>query len=88
MQSFTQLIASQPGLDPAFRAAFASKQPVTPQHAELAMVYRDGILDYDAHDAMLRSLGYEYIGGTNCDCGGSEDDGHLPTCGWVKAGAL
>lgn len=57
--------------------------PVTPNDAQDALIYRDGILDYDAHDAYLRSLGYEYLS-LQCSCGGSEDDGHLPTCGWGK----
>ncbi len=60
------------------------RKPVSGRDAELALIYRDGILDYDAHDAMLRSLGYEYIAGSICNCPGSDDDGHLPACGWFR----
>ena len=56
---------------------------VDPIDASDALIYRDGVLDYDAHDALLRSRGYDYLD-LPCDCGGSEDDGHLPTCGWGR----
>jgi hypothetical protein len=56
---------------------------VAPNDAQDAMIYRNGILDYDAHDAYLVSLGYEYLD-LPCKCGGSTDDGHLPHCGWGK----
>jgi len=58
-------------------------QPVSTVDAQDALIYRGGILDYDAHDAYLRSLGYAYLN-LPCNCGGSYDDGHLPTCGWGK----
>lgn len=58
-------------------------QPVNSTDADDAMIYRDGILDYDAHDAFLRSLGYEFMS-LPCLCGGSDDDGHKPTCGWGR----
>ncbi len=56
---------------------------VSPFDARAALIYRDGILDYDAHDAYLRSLGYEYAG-LPCNCDGNDDDGHMPCCGWAK----
>lgn len=58
-------------------------QPVSASDANDALIYRDGILDYEAHDALLRALGYEYLA-LPCNCGGSEEDGHLPTCGWGR----
>ena len=56
---------------------------VSPQDAHDAMIYRNGVLDYDAHDDYLRFLGYEYLA-LPCNCGGSDDDGHMPHCGWGK----
>ncbi len=53
------------------------------EDSERALVYRDGILDYDTHDSILRSLGYEFLDAP-CACGGSNDDGHMPTCGWGR----
>lgn len=61
----------------------ATSHAVLSSDAENALIYRDGILDYNAHDDYLRALGYEYLG-LPCTCGGSEDDGHLPCCGWGK----
>lgn len=64
-------------------AASENYIPVSEFDAHDALIYRDGILDYDAHDAYLRSLGYMYLAG-RCTCGGSEDDGHMPCCGWGR----
>ena len=64
--------------------AIPSTPGVDPHDAALALVYTDGILDYDRHDAILRSCGYEYLA-LPCNCAGSDDDGHLPSCGWGRA---
>lgn len=57
---------------------------VDPNDAQAALIYKDGILDYEAHDEMLKSLGYEYLA-LPCNCDGTEDDVHLPCCGWGRA---
>ncbi len=62
---------------------FKSPTEVEEQDAVDALIYRDGILDYDAHDALLRERGYAYLA-LPCTCNGSDDDGHLPCCGWGK----
>lgn len=54
---------------------------INPNDAHDAMIYKDGILDYENHDRILRERGYAYLN-LPCDCGGSNDDGHLPCCGW------
>jgi hypothetical protein len=56
---------------------------VSHSDAQDALIYRNGILDYDAHDAFLKSLGYRNLN-LPCRCGGTDDDGHLPTCGWGR----
>ena len=56
---------------------------VSDEDARIALVYTDGILDYDRHDRILRDMGYDYLA-LPCRCGGSDDDGHLPTCGWGR----
>jgi hypothetical protein len=61
----------------------AEIETVNPQDAQGALIYRDGILDYDAHDAYLKAFGYSYMA-LPCSCGGSDDDGHLPCCGWGR----
>jgi len=57
--------------------------PVTAQDAHDALIYKNGILDYDAHDRYLTALGYSYLA-LPCTCGGTDDDGHMPSCGWGK----
>ncbi len=57
--------------------------PITWRDSHAALIYKDGILDYDVHDAYLRALGYEYLA-LPCTCDGNDDDGHMPSCGWGK----
>jgi hypothetical protein len=57
---------------------------VSREDAAIALVYTNGILDYSRHDAILISMGYEFMASIPCNCDGSDLDGHLPTCGWGK----
>lgn len=56
---------------------------VSNKDAHDALIYKDGILDMRHAQHNLKSLGYEYLA-LPCSCGGSEDDGHQPVCGWGK----
>lgn len=56
---------------------------VSAEDAQKAMIFKDGILDFEAHDRALEGMGYAYLASL-CNCDWSYENGHMPCCGWGK----